>query len=146
MNKRKVNKTIVVRSSTDNLTKVRDFIRSVSVEAGFKGEEINKIILAVDEACTNIIKHAYKFSPKGNITIKAIADDDKLLISLSDYGSHFEPNKIPEPNIKELHEKRRIGGLGMFLMRKLMDEVKYDITDKLNQVVLVKYLPKNEQR
>lgn len=144
MSKITLNRKLEVKSSTNNLSKVRDFVKEVALYAGFDDEAINKIILAVDEATTNIIKHAYKFSPEGKIFIQAVVKGNKFIITLKDQGRHFEPEKVPEPDLKELHEKRKIGGLGMFLMKKLMDEVSYDISDDYNTVSLIKYLPNNE--
>lgn len=135
-------KEIVVKSTTDNLSVLRSFTRSAAEESGFSDETVGKIILAVDEACTNIIKHAYKYSPDGEIKLSIKSEDNKFIIAITDEGNHFDPNKIPEPNLSEYYKQRRIGGLGMFLIRKLMDDVKYStLTGNKNQVVLVKYLP-----
>ena len=134
-------KELLVKSTTDNLTKIREFTKSAALESGFSEEIIGKIILAVDEACTNIIKHAYKYSPDGNIVISIKLEDGKFFISITDEGTHFDPNRIPEPNLREYYKQRRVGGLGMFLMKKLMDEVKYStLSENRNQVILVKYL------
>lgn len=134
-------KEIVVKSTTDNLALIREFTKSSAEEIGFSDEVAGKIVLAVDEACTNIIKHAYKYSPNGDIYISIKLDDSRFTISITDEGKHFDPNKIPEPDLQEYYKQKRVGGLGMFLMKKLMDEVKYStITGNKNQVVLVKYL------
>ena len=110
-------------------------------ESGFSDESIGKIVLAVDEACTNIIKHAYKFSPIGDIFISIKLENSKFIIAIVDEGGHFNPNTIPEPDLKEYHKKRKVGGLGMYLMKKLMDEVEYtSLNENRNQVTLVKYL------
>lgn len=140
MSKNKLNSEIVVKSTTDNLSVIRDFINEQAVKAGFDAEDINKIILAVDEACTNVIKHAYKFSPDGEISISTKIEKNKFVISIFDRGLHFDPNKIPEPDIVEYHKSKKIGGLGMYLMKKLMDEVKYNISKDSNQVILIKKL------
>ena len=135
-------KKLVVKSTTDNLSSIREFTKSAAEKCGFSEEIIGKIILAVDEACTNIIKHAYKFSPDGDILIKVLFEDSKFTISITDEGTHFDPAKIPEPNVKDYYNQRRVGGLGMYLMKKMMDEVKYHTsTGNKNQVVLIKYLP-----
>jgi len=139
---KKLNRKLTVKSTTDNLSRVREFIRGAASDSGFPEEDINKIILAVDEACTNVIKHAYKYSPKGEISITAKKEKNKLTISIYDHGYHFNPGAIPEPDIEELHKQRKIGGLGMFLMKKLMDEVIYNISSDSNQVILVKYFNK----
>jgi len=134
-------KELLVKSATDNLAKIREFTKSAAIECGFSEEVIGKIILAVDEACTNIIKHAYKFSPEGIISIKIKFDNNKLSISITDEGLQFDPNRIPEPNLKQYYQQKRVGGLGMFLMKKLMDEVRYSTpSENKNQVVLIKYL------
>ena len=133
---------IVVKSSTDNLEKIREFTKNAALQCGFGEDTIGKIILAVDEACTNIIKHAYKYSPDGIINITISFNDSRFSISITDEGEHFDPTKIPEPDLREYYKQKRVGGLGMFLIKRLMDEVKYNtISGNKNQVVLIKYLP-----
>ncbi len=140
---KKIEKELVVKSTTDNLALIRSFTKKAAEESGFADETIGKIILAVDEACTNIIKHAYNFSPDGKITISIKFDSSKFSISITDEGIHFNPNSVPEPNIIEYYKQKKVGGLGIYLIRKLMDEVKYStLTGNKNQVVLVKYLPR----
>ncbi len=134
-------KDLSVKSTTDNLALIREFTRSSAAECGFSEETVGKIILAVDEACTNIIKHAYKYSPDGNITINIKFDQKKFIISITDEGIHFDPSRVPEPDLVEYYKQKRAGGLGVFLIKKLMDEVKYStLSGNKNQVVLVKYL------
>lgn len=134
-------KHIKIKSTTENLSQVRDFTKDTAALSGLDIETINKIILAVDEACTNIIKHAYKYSTDGEILVKATFDEKKFTITLIDKGEHFNSTLIPNPNLKEYIKEKRVGGLGMFLMKKLMDEVVYsNLSDDSNQVVLVKYI------
>ena len=140
-NPKKLKRELRVKSSTDNLAAIRDFVKSSAEESGFSNDTVGKIILAVDEACTNVIKHAYKFSSDREITVGINLRDSKFTISIVDQGSKFNPDIIPEPNLTEYHKQRRVGGLGMFLMKKLMDEVSYQtLSNNKNQVVLVKYL------
>jgi serine/threonine-protein kinase RsbW len=134
---------IIVKSSTDNLSKIRSFTRKHAAGSGFDEDTISKIILAVDEACTNIVKHAYHYFPQGEITINIKSYKSKFKITITDSGSKFNPSEIEEPNLKEYHKQKKVGGLGMFLMKKLMDEVNYHTLAKdRNQVVLVKYINK----
>jgi serine/threonine-protein kinase RsbW len=136
-----IKKRISVRSTTENLSRIRDFIRKYSGQAGFDEETSNKIILAADEACTNIIKHAYKFSEKGKININLSFSNKKLRLSITDDGIHFNSKSVPEPDLKKYYEERKVGGLGMYLMKKLMDEVSYSQPNsKRNKVTLIKYL------
>jgi serine/threonine-protein kinase RsbW len=134
-------KELLVKSTTDNLSEIREFMKSTAKQCGFSDDVIGKIILAVDEACTNIIKHAYKYSPDGFIKITIKFADYKFEISITDEGIHFNPNSIPEPDIKEYYKQKKVGGLGVYLIKKLMDEVEYyTLTGNKNQVVLTKYL------
>ncbi len=134
-------KEIVVKSSTDNLAEIREFTRSAAEFSGFSEDIVGKIILAVDEACTNVIKHAYKYSKEGEISISIKFVNGKFTVSITDHGVHFDPSKIPDPDLKEYYKEKRAGGLGMYLMKKLMDEVQYyNAADNRNQVVLIKYL------
>jgi len=136
-----IKKRLSVRSTTDNLSRIRNFIKKYSGQAGFDDETSNKIVLAADEACTNIIKHAYKYSHSGRININLSFSNDKLRLSITDEGLHFNSNSIPEPDLKKYYEERKVGGLGMFLMKKLMDEVIYSQPNtKRNKVTLIKYL------
>ncbi len=140
-NHNSIEKELKVKSTTDNLERIREFIKTVSAQSGFSDDVIDKISLAVDEACTNIIKHAYKNSPNGDIVINAKLFDNKLTVSITDFGLDFNPDSVPVPDIKKYYQQHKVGGLGIYLMKKLMDEVKYNPSvDNKNQVVLVKYL------
>ena len=130
---------LIVKSRTENLSLIRDFISSKASIAGLTKESIENIMLAVDEACTNIIKHAYNSIPDGEITIKLEHNSDKLLISIIDHGSTFNPDSGPDPDLQKYYRNGRVGGLGMYLMKTLMDDVKYiSVPGKYNQVLLSK--------
>ncbi|MFO7447139.1 MAG: ATP-binding protein [Ignavibacteriaceae bacterium] len=134
-------KKLIIKSSTENLSAIRDFIYSAAEEIGFNSETIGDIILAVDEACTNIIKHAYKSYPEGEIVINLKYSDRKFTIEIIDYGTAFHPETVPAPDLQKYYQQRRVGGLGMYLMKTLMDDVKYiSIPGKYNQVLLSKNL------
>jgi len=138
---RNINKRITVDSSTDNLSIIREFIKTNAGEAGFDKDTANKIVLATDEACTNIIKHAYKNIKTGKIIISVLFKNKKFTVSISDSGEHFNYSAIPEPDLPKYYQEKKIGGLGMYLMKRLMDEVKYSQSNnKKNKVTLVKYL------
>jgi serine/threonine-protein kinase RsbW len=128
-----------VKSKTDNLSVIRDFISSKAFQAGIAAEAVDNIMLAVDEACTNIIKHAYQSYPEGEIIIKVEYDNDKFTILIIDYGKTFDPTTVPKPDLKKYYQEHKVGGLGMYLMRTLMDDVKYTtVPGKYNQVLLSK--------
>jgi serine/threonine-protein kinase RsbW len=134
-------KELRVKSRTENLSEIRAFIQDFASSTGFKQDAIDNVTLACDEACTNIIKHAYKFYPDGEIVIKLKCENKKLVITIIDYGKAFQPESVPEPDIQEYYKQHRVGGLGMYLIKTLMDDVKYvSIPGKYNQVLLSKSL------
>jgi serine/threonine-protein kinase RsbW len=132
-------KKLIVKSRTENLSRVRDFVSTSASEAGISLDVVENIILAVDEACTNIIRHAYKSYPDGELIVKLKFSQSKFIISIIDYGKSFEPETIPEPDLQRYYRQRKVGGLGMYLMKTLMDDVKYvSIPGKYNEVLLSK--------
>jgi len=133
---------MTIQSRTENLRRVREFISDAARRAGFEDESVQKIALAVDEACTNIIKHSYQFAPDKDIEISVITKDGSFEIIISDHGRSFDPNTIQMPDMKEYMRKYRRGGLGMYLMRSLMDIVEYETRPgSTNSVRLVKFIP-----
>jgi serine/threonine-protein kinase RsbW len=139
--KNKIDKKLKVTSKTENLVLIREFIQSAANQVGMKPGITEDIILAVDEACTNIIKHAYKSYPDGEILLRLKYSDHKLTITIVDYGKSFHPENVPDPDLQKYYRQHRVGGLGMYLMKTLMDEVKYSsVPGKYNEVYLTKYL------
>ncbi|MBP1649056.1 MAG: Anti-sigma regulatory factor [Bacteroidetes bacterium] len=135
--------SIHIESRTDRLIAVREFVSASARKFGFSDEEVSKIALAVDEACTNIIKHAYKFDPTQYITVTIKPRGRTFEVSIKDTGRQFNPSDIMTPDMKEYLTHYRRGGLGIYLMKSLMDKVEYDIEPgKKNEVRLTKYLPR----
>lgn len=134
--------TLHIESKTERLIAVRDFVSTAAREFGFSDEEISKIALAVDEACTNIIKHAYRFDPGKKLTISVKRGNGAFEISIRDTGKQFNPTDLQPPDMKEYLTHFRRGGLGVYLMKTLMDKVEYNFEPgKPNEVRLTKYLP-----
>ena len=137
--KKEKGKELRVKSKTENLSLIRDFVSEKALDAGLPVTAVEKIMLAVDEACTNIIKHAYKSSPEGEIILNVEYDDEKFTITIIDYGKSFNPESIPQPDLQKYYREHKVGGLGIYLMKSLMDDVKYtSIPGKYNQVLLSK--------
>jgi serine/threonine-protein kinase RsbW len=139
--KNKIEKELKVTSKTENLSLIREFIQSAAVQVGMQPGITEDVMLAVDEACTNIIKHAYESFPDGEILLRLKYSDHKFTITIIDYGHSFHPEDVPDPDLQKYYRQHRVGGLGMYLMKTLMDEVKYSsIPGKYNQVYLMKHL------
>ncbi len=127
------------KSHTKNLILIREFVEDFLVSKNISGEDREKIILAIDEACTNKIKHSYKFDETKDIIVKLKLSGDEFTAEISDFGSPFNPEKVPVPNLKENYINKKPGGYGIFLMRQLMDEVKYEFNlHGENKIILKK--------
>ena len=132
-----------IPSQTDNLEIIRSFVSRVAEKVGFGDDDVSKIELAIDEACTNVIKHAYHKNPHKPIDIIIKIDYQKLTLIVTDRGEGFDPKLVTMPDMQEYIAELRVGGLGIYLMRTLMDEVDYDIRPGIrNRVKMVKYLYK----
>ena len=129
---------ITVAASTKNLAKVREFISKHAASEGFSPQTVADLCLAVDEAYTNIIKHAYKFDSTKSVKIDLEFDDQKLSVRLKDKGESFNEAKYVMPDISEQVKNKRRGGMGVYLMKKLMDEVNYDSSGDENEIVILK--------
>ncbi|HMK38973.1 MAG TPA: ATP-binding protein [Bacteroidota bacterium] len=135
--------SIQVESRTERLIAVRDFVSEAARTAGFGDEDISKIALAVDEACTNIIKHAYRSDPTKIIQVHVSAGNGSFVVAIQDEGIQFNPTQVQPPDMKEYLTHYRRGGLGVHLMKSLMDRVEYSIAPgKANEVRLIKNLPR----
>ena len=132
---------LTIPSSTRYLEDVREFVARHGKEAGFSDEVLEQLKIAADEACTNIIKHAYKGEGENVIDLAIILTADKLIMRLRDRGVGFSPADYKEPNLIEIAKQRRSGGLGVHIMNRLMDRVEYRTQDGVNECCLVKYLP-----
>ncbi len=117
---------LYVPSSTENLALIREFVASIGVQAGLESSEVAKLELAVDEACANVIEHAYGHDATQDVIVRAIFDEEVLRIKVIDNGRGFDPQSIPQADLERLVAERRSGGLGLRLMKSLVDEVRYE--------------------
>ena len=123
----------------EHLDEIREFVGEIARKGGFGEKDVYNIQLATDEAASNIIEHAYDGVSNGVLDLSCAMDKDAIKIILIDYGEPYDPSAIPMPDIKADLSERKIGGLGIFLMRKLMDEVHYDPrADKSNVLTMIK--------
>ncbi len=134
-------KRLVIPAKLGNLEKMFAFIREAAALQGFEEEKANKIQLACEEALVNVINYAYP-DKNGELEITYTNKENGLEIEIIDSGIAFDPLSLPEPDINAPIEKRGVGGLGVYLMRKIMDEVTYKRDGQRNILTLVKYQPK----
>lgn len=126
-----------------DLHAMHHFVRGLAIEAGFLDQALGDIELAVVEACANIVKHAYREHPEATmpIDIEVWLENRDLFIVISDRGDAFEPpgGPVPRPDPAQLLERRPRGGLGLYFIVNLMDEVTWDLNPgSTNRLQLVK--------
>jgi len=130
-----------VPSSTENLALIRDFVGNIGKQAGLSEAELSMIELAVDEACANVIEHAYGMDSTQEVAVRARLDADQVEITVVDTGKGFDPSGVVQQDLKRLVEERRSGGLGMRMMKLVMDEVQYQIKPgERNELRMIKKL------
>jgi len=112
-------------------------IEATMAKEGFSEGDILDTQLAVEESVTNIILHGYA-ETSGEIAITIRLDPGQITIELADQASPFDPLSLPEPDLEADIDDRKIGGLGIFLTRKLMDAVTYRFEDNKNILTMVK--------
>lgn len=122
-----------------NLPRLREFIEHASIHMRMDEDVTYAFKLAVDEACTNIITHGYKGQAPGPIKLTFEREEDEVKLSIYDEGVAFNPNDSEAADIESGWEKRRKGGLGLFLIKEMVDKIHYEsIPDKGNLLILTK--------
>lgn len=135
-----LNQSLKLNSSTESLQEIRAFVADYAKTAGFSEDDIYKLELAVDEACTNIIKHAYKNDLTKFMDIHLSLTDNKFIISIEDSGIEFRESEYHEPVLAESLKLRKRGGLGIHLIKSFMDEVEFKRTGNKNILKMTKFI------
>ena len=122
----------------DSLAKIAELVHKAAKEFGLEPLAAYGVETAVDEACSNIIEHAYGGEGKGVIEFSYHIEGDSLIITLQDTGKGFNPNKVPKPKIDVPLKQRQGNGLGLYFMHQWMDEVSYQSVGKTNILTMIK--------
>ncbi len=118
--------TLTIPGRFESLEKISEFVQKVAKAARLNDKDVYAVQLAVDEACTNIIEHAYHGEGKGDIVCTCDDTGDELKIVIRDRAKPFYPEGLSEPVLNVPLEELRPRGLGIFLMRKVMDDVRFE--------------------
>lgn len=118
--------TITVRAVRRSLDPLREFAAAAAAEAGLGVQETAVVILAVEEACSNVIDHAYAGVGDGEIEVCCDARAGELTIRIRDRGAPFDITTVRAPVLGPNLDERPVGGLGVHLIRELMDEVRFE--------------------
>jgi anti-sigma regulatory factor (Ser/Thr protein kinase) len=151
MTRATLSRTLTIANETSQLQAVRAFVADAVTHSAIPRAYLNGIILAVDEAVTNIITHAYAEGRHDTIEISLLVEPARFEVVIRDSGITFDPKTIAEPDLHTQITQARRHGLGIFLMRRVMDEVEYLFKEGVrNELRMVKYLngqpPRTEKR
>ena len=135
-------RSLTLTNDIKRVPRLNTFIDEVCEANGFDMATIMQINLAIEEAVVNIMNYAYPKGTKGDITIEAKANDTQLSFIISDTGKPFDPTAKAEVDITLSAEDRAIGGLGIHLIRQIMDNINYERIDGHNILTLIKKLSK----
>ncbi len=119
-------------SKPDNLQSLRQHVRHLAIAQGCSEDNIDCFVMAINEACMNVMQHAYEGAEDEEIVVEFWRRGEELLIRIIDYAEYVDPALIRSRDLEDI----RPGGLGVHLMNKVMDEVKYTHLEQLRGNVL----------
>lgn len=128
---------LVISAVNDNLDRVQDFVSGFLEEAGFQTKQIMQVNIAVEEIYVNISSYAYN-PDVGPVTIRCTSDANKAVIEFIDSGKRYNPLEREDPDITQAAEERGVGGLGVFMVKKLMDNISYRYENGNNILIIEK--------
>jgi serine/threonine-protein kinase RsbW len=131
--------SLKVPAEERHLTEIRDFLQDVGEKLLIPNHVLANTKLAVDEACTNVVKHGYRDS-SGTIEVVVTGNGREFTISIKDHGIPFDLRNVQSPDLTIYVENRKRGGLGVFLINQLMDDVRYHHGHDGNTLSMTKHL------
>ena len=120
----------------EHLETLLDFVDNEAGTAEFPEARVSKIRLAVEEVLVNIFSYAYP-DKQGYVTISCLNKDDRFILEILDCGVPFNMLKAPDPDTSSGLSERRLGGLGIYFVKKMADEARYVRTEGENRLTLV---------
>lgn len=117
--------TLTLLADIHQLASIREFVAQAGRDLGMDESALYHLTLAVDEACSNTIRHGYD-GQVGKIVITVEPVEDGIQTVIRDWGVPFQPDAVPVPDIAAPLDQRPKGGLGLFIIRRVMDEVQFD--------------------
>jgi len=130
-----------MKAVLENVPRIIECVTTWAEKAGFDGRALYDIQLAVDEACANVVDHAYEGADAGEMEVCCHLDGQILTVRVRDWGKGFELASVADPDLEAPLEQRTLGGLGLFLVRQVMDEVQFRSDTELgNELMMSKRL------
>ena len=131
---------LVLPNDIETIPQLNEFIDSVAEEVGLEMSLTMSLNLAIEEAVVNVMEYAYPEGQKGNVEIEVTADQQWMTFVITDTGIAFDPTKKEDADTTLSAEERPMGGLGIFLVRQLMDVIDYKRIGNKNVLTLQKKL------
>ena len=136
--KQEPRKSIVLPNDTQEVPRLNSFIEEVCHTVGFDENVTMQVKVAVEEAVVNVMKYAYPTGQHGDVTIEASSNDVRLKFTITDSGTPFDPTVQSEADTTLAAKERKIGGLGIHIMRQNMDSINDERVDNKNILTLRK--------
>lgn len=133
-------KSIILTNDISEISKLNEFVEEIGNEFSLTPDVVFNVNLVLEEAIVNVINYAYPKEKHESIYLSAQLHEGSIVFVLTDTGMKFDPTKAPEADITLSLEDRPIGGLGIFLIRQIMNEVSYERIDGKNVLTLSKKL------
>ena len=133
-------KSIILANHISEISKLNEFVEEIGNEFSLTPDVVFNVNLVLEEAIVNVINYAYPKEKHESIYLSAQLHEGSIVFVLTDTGMQFDPTKAPEADITLSLEDRPIGGLGIFLIRQIMNEVSYERIDGKNVLTLSKKL------
>ena len=133
-------KSIILANDISEIARLNEFVEEIGNEFSLSPEVVFNLTLVLEEAVVNIINYAYPKEDHESIYLSAKLHNDSIILVLTDTGKEFDPTMAPEADITLSADERPIGGLGIFLIRQILNEVKYERIDGKNVLTLEKKL------
>jgi len=131
---------IALENQVGQISRLAGFIDEVAQDAKLDSSLAASLNLALEEAVTNVVLYAYPKGTQGTVDITSMLEEGTLTFTISDGGTPFDPTAAPEPDINASVEDRPIGGLGIYLVRNIMDSVRYEYKEGKNILSMTKTL------
>lgn len=130
--------------SKDQLKSIRSFVNNALSNHGISDIDISTLVLAIDEVCANLIIHSHKCDPSHQLDLVInVKPNDGIMFDIIDKGIGFDINDYTEPSVDELIERKRKGGIGLILVKKIMDDIQFVKVNDKNTCKLFKKLSVN---
>lgn len=140
MNMKEINKELILQNEVSEISRLASFIESIGEELALPPSLVFNLNLALEEAVSNIIFYAYPGQTGKEIRIQAVTTGRNLIFTLTDSGEAFDPTRVKDADVTLSAEERPIGGLGIFLIKNIMNELEYQRIEGKNVFTLKKVL------